>query len=85
MIHCKIVIVDSTVTSIGSINFDPRSFALNAEFGVVALDRGLAAQFEDAFSKDLRSARRVVPDDLHQLPIWQRMVDVFCYWIRAQL
>jgi cardiolipin synthase len=85
MIHCKIVIVDSSVTSIGSINFDPRSFALNAEFGVVALDRGLAAQFEEAFSKDLRSARRVVPDDLRRLPFWQRMLDVFCYWIRAQL
>jgi cardiolipin synthase A/B len=85
MIHCKIVIVDSSVTSIGSINFDPRSFALNAEFGVVALDNGLAAQFEEAFSRDLRSTRRVVSDDLRRLPVWQRIVDVFCYWIRAQL
>ena len=85
MIHCKIVIVDSSVTSIGSINFDPRSFALNAEFGVVALDRGVAADFEEAFSTDLRSARRVTADDLRRLSIGQRMQDVFCYWIRAQL
>jgi cardiolipin synthase len=85
MIHCKIVIVDSSVTSIGSINFDPRSFALNAEFGVVALDRGLAKQMEDAFVDDLRSARRVTAEDLRQLPVHERILNVFFYWIRAQL
>ena len=85
MIHCKIVIVDSSVTSIGSINFDPRSFALNAEYGVVALDRGLAAQFEGAFANDLRSARRVVAQDLRRMSVAERLLDIFCYWIRAQL
>jgi len=85
MIHCKIVIVDSSVTSIGSINFDPRSFALNAEYGVVALDRALANQMEDAFVNDLRSARRVVADDLRRLSVGQRLKDIFFYWIRAQL
>jgi cardiolipin synthase len=85
MIHCKIVIVDSSVTSIGSINFDPRSFALNAEFGVVALDRGLAKQMEDAFVDDLRSAQRVTAEDLRQLPVHERILNVFFYWIRAQL
>ena len=85
MIHCKIVIVDSSVTSIGSINFDPRSFALNAEFGVVTLDRALAKQIEDAFVDDLRSSRRVTPEDLSRLSIGERLLNIFCYWIRAQL
>jgi cardiolipin synthase len=85
MMHCKIVIVDSTVTSIGSINFDPRSFALNAEFGVVALDTGIARQMEEAFVDDLRSSRRVSADDLRQLPMYERILSIFFYWIRAQL
>ena len=85
MIHCKIVIVDSSVTSIGSINFDPRSFALNAEFGVVALDRALAKLVEDAFVEDLRFSRRVTAEDLARLPIHERFLNIFCYWIRAQL
>jgi cardiolipin synthase len=85
MMHCKIVIVDSSVTSIGSINFDPRSFALNAEFGIVALDRALAEQIEDAFVEDLRSSRRVTGEDLRRLPIHERMLSLFFYWIRAQL
>jgi cardiolipin synthase len=85
MMHCKIVIVDSAVTSIGSINFDPRSFALNAEFGIIALDRGLAKRLEDAFVEDLRSARRVTAADLRRLPLYERILSVFYYWVRAQL
>jgi cardiolipin synthase len=85
MMHCKIVIVDSSVTSIGSINFDPRSFALNAEFGIVALDRGLAAQMEDSFVDDLRFSRRVTAEDLRGLPVHERILNTFFYWIRAQL
>jgi cardiolipin synthase len=85
MIHCKIVSVDGSVTSIGSINFDPRSFALNAEFGVVALDRTLAKEVEDAFVEDLRFSRRVTAEDLRRLPVYERVLSMFFYWIRAQL
>ena len=85
MMHCKIVIVDSSVTSIGSINFDPRSFALNAEFGIVALDRALAKQIEDAFVADLQFSRRVTAEDLRAMPVHERILNIFCYWIRAQL
>jgi cardiolipin synthase len=85
MIHCKIVIVDSSVSSIGSINFDPRSFALNAEFGVVALDREIAKKMEDAFEADLRFSRPVTIEDLRKLPFYERFLSIFFYWIRAQL
>jgi len=85
MIHAKTVVVDSIVSSIGSINFDPRSFALNAEFGIVVLDEALAARFEDAFVNDLRSAGRIASDHVGHLPIGDRFLDVICYWIRAQL
>lgn len=85
MIHQKLVIVDGLVSSIGSINFDARSFALNAEFGVVALDAGIAKQFEQAFTNDLRYARRVAVGDLDRLSIGSRLLGIFCYWVRAQL
>ena len=85
MIHCKIVIVDSCITSVGSINFDPRSFALNAEFGIVAHDRELANQIEDAFETDLGYSHRVTAEGLRKLPFYERLLSVFFYWIRAQL
>jgi len=85
MIHGKIVLVDGSVTSIGSINFDPRSFALNAEFGVVALDQTITAQLEEAFLTDLGRSRRVTEEELRRFSVWQRLQDTVCYWIRAQL
>ena len=85
MIHAKTVIVDGAVTSIGSINFDPRSFALNAEFGVVAHDREIAAQMEEAFLSDIGHARRITDDDVRRRSHWQNLLDSICYWIRAQL
>jgi cardiolipin synthase len=85
MIHAKTVVVDSVASSIGSINFDPRSFALNAEFAIVALDPALAGLFEDAFENDLRSSRRIIADDISRLSISDRLLDLICYWIRAQL
>jgi cardiolipin synthase len=85
MIHAKTVIVDSAVTSIGSINFDPRSFALNAEFGVVVLDREIAAQMEEAFTADVAHSRRITEEDIRQLSYRDNLFDSICYWIRAQL
>jgi cardiolipin synthase len=85
MIHGKIVLVDGAVTSIGSINFDPRSFALNAEFGVVALDEEIAAQLEKAYVGDLARSRRVTWDDIRRLSPRENLLDTVCYWIRAQL
>jgi cardiolipin synthase len=85
MIHGKIVLVDGAVTSIGSINFDPRSFALNAEFGVVALDEEIASQLEKAYVSDLAHSRRVTWDDIRRLTPRENLLDMVCYWIRAQL
>ncbi len=85
MIHTKTLVVDGAVTSIGSINFDPRSFALNAEFGVVALDKRIAVRMEEAFITDLALARRVTSEELRRLSVRDKLLDTICYWVRAQL
>jgi cardiolipin synthase len=85
MIHTKTLVVDGAVTSIGSINFDPRSFALNAEFGVVALDKRIAERMEEAFITDLALARRVTSEELRRLSVRDKLLDAICYWVRAQL
>jgi cardiolipin synthase len=85
MIHTKTLVVDGAVTSIGSINFDPRSFALNSEFGVVALDKRIAVRMEEAFITDLALARRVTSEELRRLSVRDKLLDTICYWVRAQL
>jgi len=85
MLHCKVVVVDDCVTSIGSINFDPRSFSLNTECAAVILDAATAATAMRAFRADLEQSRRVTMDDVGNRGFADRAADSLCYWIRAQL
>src|SRR6185312_2702545 len=62
MIHAKLMVVDGEWSVVGSTNFDHRSFGLNDEVNVAALDPALAGHIEADFEKDLTQARRVTLD-----------------------
>jgi cardiolipin synthase len=85
MMHAKTVVADGELLLVGSINFDPRSFALNAEFGVVLVSRRLAADAARAFEADIACSIRVAPATIAARGIANRAVDAICYWARAQL
>ena len=85
MIHAKTMIVDDVMQLVGSINFDPRSFALNSEFGVVLVDERIAADAERVFAADLARSRRVTLDDVRRRTLPNRAIDSLLYWFRAQL
>jgi cardiolipin synthase len=84
MMHAKTVVADGELLLVGSINFDPRSFALNTEFGVVIVSRRLAADAMRTFEADMERSIRVVPASLERRGIAIRAVDSICYWARAQ-
>ena len=56
MFHCKVMVIDDLWVSVGSTNFDSRSFRLNAEANLNVVDRGLASQERAAFERDRRRA-----------------------------
>ncbi|MDB4900299.1 MAG: cardiolipin synthase, partial [Gemmatimonadetes bacterium] len=85
MVHAKTLVLDGRVGLVGSINFDPRSFALNAEAGVVVADDALAESMERAFQADLANSRRVDAASLAAHPFRTRAADALMYWLRAQL
>jgi cardiolipin synthase len=85
MMHAKTVVADGELVLVGSINFDPRSFALNAEFGVIIASRRLAADTVRSFEVDTGLSIRVLPDAIASRGIAARAVDAVCYWARAQL
>jgi cardiolipin synthase len=85
MIHAKTLVVDDMVFHVGSINFDPRSFSLNAEAGIIAADRDLATRMSTVFSEDVRQSTRVTAATIAERGWPNRTVDAMCYWIRAQL
>jgi cardiolipin synthase len=59
MFHCKMLLVDGYMTSVGSTNFDPRSFHLNDEANLNVYDRDFAQRMTEAFEADLRHSKRI--------------------------
>jgi cardiolipin synthase len=85
MVHAKVVVADACLSMVGSINFDPRSFALNAECAAVIHDDAVARRLTDAFDADLANSRRVTQEDLDARSPIDRVVDGAAYWFRGQL
>jgi cardiolipin synthase A/B len=59
LLHSKTAVVDGVWSSIGSTNWDPRSFVHNDEINAEILGRDFAAKMEQAFEEDLRQSRQV--------------------------
>jgi len=57
MLHCKLMVVDDLWVSVGSTNFDNRSFRLNDEANLNVYDRSFAQQQNAIFDDDLRHAK----------------------------
>lgn len=52
-IHSKVMIMDDCVTSIGSANFDIRSFSLNFEVNAFITDNGINSKMKEIFYNDI--------------------------------
>jgi cardiolipin synthase len=59
MYHCKVMIVDQLMTSVGSTNFDVRSFRLNDEANLNVYDAAFAQRQTQVFEADLKQSRRI--------------------------
>ena len=59
MYHCKIFIVDELLVSVGSTNWDPRSFGLNDETNLNIYDEDFARRQVEVFRQDLAKSQRV--------------------------
>ena len=85
MFHCKVMVVDDVWVSVGSTNFDNRSFRLNAEANLNVIDRGLALQERRSFEKDRLRSRPITLDEWHHRPLLDRTGDWFAGLVGSQL
>ena len=58
MFHCKVMIVDELLVSVGSTNFDNRSFRLNDEANLNVSTRSSRAEQVEIFEHDLARSKR---------------------------
>ena len=85
MMHNKMLIVDNEMVSVGSTNFDPRSFRLNDEASMNVYDRGFASQMTGIFNNDLTHTRRYTLEQWQQRPWQEKFLEIIVRPIRSQL
>ena len=66
VLHAKTTVVDGVWSTVGSSNFDIRSFLHNSEINVIVLGDPFGRTMESAFQEDLRNSNEVKLDD------WER-------------
>ena len=59
LLHSKTMVVDGVWATVGSTNFDNRSFALNEELNVAIHSRDVAQRLERVFAEDLEHSHRI--------------------------
>lgn len=85
MMHAKTMVVDGIWTTIGSSNFDDRSFRLNDEVNVNVYDERTAAQMETMFFEDLARSREITLRKWFKRSGIERLKEKFAEMFRPQL
>ena len=85
MYHCKIFVVDRLLVSVGSTNFDNRSFRLNDEANLNVLDAALASSQAEVIEADIAKARRYTLEDWRRRPLRQRLRERIGALVRSQV
>jgi cardiolipin synthase len=75
MIHAKIMIVDGAWVVFGSTNLDNRSFIINDEVNVAALDSELGAVVTRQFDDDLTHSDEVTLQHWSERSPWERLLE----------
>jgi cardiolipin synthase len=73
MFHCKVLVVDGIWSSVGSTNFDNRSFSLNDEANLNVYSRAFAERQIALFNNDLKRSRRVTFEEWEQRPWTEKL------------
>jgi cardiolipin synthase len=85
MYHCKVLIIDGLLVSVGSTNFDNRSFRLNDEATLNVVDPGFAAAQTATFETDLALSRRVSHAEWIDRPWRERLGEALAALVSTQL
>lgn len=85
MYHCKCMIIDGLWTSVGSANFDNRSFRLNDEANLSIIDKDFAADATAKFDEDILRSSPISIEDWENRSLPIKAVDAAAALLRSQL
>lgn len=85
MMHAKTMTVDGLWSTVGSSNFDDRSFRLNDEVNVNIYDAGTAKRMEEIFFEDLARSREITERKWLRRGTFDRVKEKIANVLRPQL
>jgi cardiolipin synthase len=85
MFHCKVLVVDALLVSVGSTNFDNRSFRLNDEANLNVLDATFARRQIEVFELDWARSRPMTLQAWQQRPWQEKLIEHAAALLRTQL
>ena len=72
-LHEKVMLVDDDLSTVGTPNFDNRSFRLNFEVTSLIADKAFASEMEKMFEQDFAHAVPIDAGALEKKPFWWRL------------
>ncbi|HEY8002555.1 MAG TPA: cardiolipin synthase [Solirubrobacterales bacterium] len=85
MLHAKTLCVDGSWSSVGTINFDNRSFQLHDEITLCVWDDRFAAELGQEFERDLRSSDEIEAERWSRRPRRHRAAEAATAVLRREL
>jgi cardiolipin synthase len=85
MFHNKMLIVDRELVSVGSTNFDLRSFQLNDEASLNVYDQAFAGRMTKVFEDDLVPTKRYTYESWKHRPWKEKFAEKFIVPLKSQL
>jgi len=85
MFHCKALVVDALLVSVGSTNFDIRSFRLNDEANLNVLDRAVAQRLIETFEADRKNAKPITLQEWRDRPWREKLAENSAALLKSQL
>jgi cardiolipin synthase len=85
MMHAKTMIVDGVFATVGSTNFDNRSFRYNDEIDLEIYDEDVAGRLEQMFETDLTRSRPYTYERWANRTLWERFTEWLLLPVRSQL
>jgi cardiolipin synthase A/B len=85
MLHQKTMVVDGAWATVGTANFDNRSFALSQETNVCFWQANLVEELRRVFVADLARCRKIELADWKRRGLWQRTREGFASLIEDQM
>ncbi len=85
MYHCKVMIIDGLMVSVGSTNFDSRSFRLNDEANLNIYDTAFAARQTVVFEQDIQKSRRITLEQWKNRPLLEKIQERAASLLNTQI